>query len=117
MQIKKSAAVLTLSAVTALSAAAGSRYTHELKAGPLTVASDSTEALSRAFRRASERAQPSLVHVRVERKDSRVTTQAPDDFEGTPFEEFFEGMIPREEFFNPANLERVFAAQTQPVGS
>ncbi len=76
MKISKAATGFALSGLIAVSAAAGSRFSQDLNADPASIAaSDTTEALSRAFRRATERAQPSLVHVRVQKQFSRATAQ------------------------------------------
>jgi len=53
-----------------------------------TVDSVTPQLLSQAFRRATERAMPGVVHVQVE-GERQARVEVPDPFRGTPWEDFF----------------------------
>ncbi len=54
------------------------------------------ESLSAAFRNASKAVLPAVVYVKFETAARPVSSQVPDQFRGTPFEQFFGGGMQRE---------------------
>ncbi|HEX7051562.1 MAG TPA: trypsin-like peptidase domain-containing protein [Longimicrobiales bacterium] len=84
---------VTVAGATGLEAvresAAATRAVQQAAPGRVALSDPTPASLSRAFRRAAERALPSVVHVRVESvRQARI--EVPEPFRGTPWEDLFD---------------------------